>query len=131
MEAPVRIGGAIRIGAPGIIQCNARAEGRFRAVHRLTESQPPTAAPPADQHLRMAEAIVISMKGATAAKKQKKVKFANHNKMKILAACGLHEGEQDQVPPTNNKITKDGRTCSAIRDAMELECRCKTVWCSC
>jgi hypothetical protein len=38
------------------------------------------AAPPVDQHLRMAEAIVTGMKSATAAEKEKKEKFAGHER---------------------------------------------------
>ena len=47
----------------------------------------------------MAEAIVIGKKGATTAEKEKKEKFDIHEKMKILVACGLHEGEWDLVLP--------------------------------
>ena len=51
---------------------------RFRAVDRLTESQPLAAAPPANQRLRVAEAVVIGLKGATdAAKKEKKEKLSD------------------------------------------------------
>ncbi len=75
----------------------------------------------------MAEAIVIGMKGASAAEKDEKEKFATHEKCKILAACGLHEGEWDQVPPIYDKIAEDGRTRSAVRDAMEQEHRATTM----
>ena len=75
----------------------------------------------------MAEAIVIGMKGATAAEKEKKEKFAAHEKVKLLAACGLCEGEWDLVPPIYNKITEDSRTRAAVRDAMELEYRSTTM----
>ena len=47
--------------------------------------------------------------------------------MKILAACGLHDGERDLAPPIYDKIAEDGRTCSAVRDAMELEYRSATM----
>ena len=75
----------------------------------------------------MAEAIVIGMKGATAAEKEKKEKFAAREKVKLLAACGLREGEWDLVPPIYNKITEDSRTRAAVRDAMELEYRSTTM----
>ena len=42
---------------------------------------------------------MIGMKGATAAEKEKEEKFAVHEKVKILAACGLCKGEWDLVPP--------------------------------
>ena len=48
--------------------------------------------------------------------KEKEQKPANHEKLKILAACRLHEGEWDQVPPTHeDNTTEDGRTCLATR----------------
>ena len=75
----------------------------------------------------MAEAIVIGMKGATAAEKEKKEKFAAHEKGNILAACGLHEGEWDLLPPIYDKITEDGRARAALRDTMELEYRSTTM----
>ena len=61
---------------PKGVDYNSWAEGRFHAVYRSMAGPPP---PPAeastsDQHLQMAEAIVIGMKGATAAEKEKKVK---------------------------------------------------------
>ena len=83
--------------------------------------RPPAAAPSNDQHLQMTEAIVVSMKGATAAEKEKKEKFASHKKVKILAACGLYKGEWDIVPLIYEKITEDGRTCSAVQDIMQLK----------
>ena len=49
-----------------------------RPKDRMAGSQPPAAAPPVDQHLRMAEAIVIGAKDAAAAEKKKKEKLANH-----------------------------------------------------
>ena len=53
-----------------------------RVVLLVAGSQPPPpAAPPVDQHPRMAEAIVIGTKGATAAKKEKKEKFASASDM--------------------------------------------------
>ena len=67
------------------------------------------------------------MKGATAAEKEKEEKFAVHEKVKILAACSLHEGEWDLVLPIYDKTTEDGRTHSAVRDAMELEYRSTTM----
>jgi hypothetical protein len=70
----------------------------------------------------MAEAIAVGMKGATAAEKKKKEKFDNLEKLRILAACGLHKGAWDRVPPVCGKITKSGRTCLAVREAIELEC---------
>jgi hypothetical protein len=107
---------------------NAWAEGRFRAVYRMAGPQPLPAAPPVNQSAdKMAKAIVIGMRGATAAAKDKKEKFANQEKVKILAACGLHEGEWDQVPPIYDKITADGRTRSSVREAMELEYRGTTM----
>lgn len=46
--------------------------------------------------------------------------LATHKKVKILAGCcGLHKGEWNQAPPIYDKITKDGRTKVAVRDAME------------
>ena len=55
------------------------------------------AAPPAvDQHLRMAKAIMIGMKGATAAKNEEEEKVASHEKVKILAACSLHQRQVGQ-----------------------------------
>ena len=83
-------------------QAGGTSPGEPAATHGPEEdsctagSQPPAAAaPPVDQRLKMAEAIGIGMKGAAAAKKEKKEKFANHEKVKILAACGLHEGKWD------------------------------------
>jgi hypothetical protein len=67
------------------------------------------------------------MKGATAAEKEKKEKFATHKKLKILAACGLHEGEWDEVPPIYDKFTEDGRTHLAIRAPMEQVYRATTM----
>jgi hypothetical protein len=67
------------------------------------------------------------MKSATAAEKDKKEKFATHEKLKILAACGLHEGKWDQFPPIYDKITEDGRTRAAVRDSMEQEYRATTM----
>ena len=90
-------------------------------------SPPPAAAAVGSQHLQMAEAIVIGMKGAMAAEKERKEQFASHEKVKILAACGLHDGERDLAPPIYDKIAEDGRTCSAVRDAMELEYRSATM----
>ena len=115
---------------PRGVDYNAWAEGRFKAVYRIAGPLPPpqaAAATVGDQHLRMAEAIVVGMKGATAAEKEKKEKFAIHEKVKILAACGLHEGEWDLVPPIYDKITEDGRTRTAVRAAMELEYRSTTM----
>ena len=61
---------------------------KVRSMQWLVCSQPlPSAAPLTDQHLRMAKAIVIGMKDATAAEKEE---FASHKKVKILLACGLH-----------------------------------------
>ena len=58
---------------PWKIDDNSWAEGRFCAVYRMAGPLPPPAAAPAsDQHLQMAEAIVIGMKGATAAEKESK-----------------------------------------------------------
>ena len=99
------------------VVCNRWAKGRFRAVYGIAGPPLPSQAPAAvagDQHLRMAEAIVVGMKGATAAEKERKEKFATHEKVKILAACGLHEGEWDLVPPIYDKITEDGRTRAAV-----------------
>ena len=112
------------------VDYNLWAEARFQAVYRIAGPPPPPpamAAASGDQHLRMAEAIVVGMKGATAAEKDKKEKSAVHEKVKILAACGLHEGEWDLVPPIYDKITEDGRTRSAVRAAMELEYRSMTM----
>jgi hypothetical protein len=82
----------------------------------MAERQTATAAaPPADQHLRMGEAIAIGMKGATAAESGTK------EKLKCLAACGLNEGEWDQVPLICVKMTEDGRTRSAVRDGVGQE----------
>jgi hypothetical protein len=62
------------------------------------------------------------------AEKDKKEKFATHEKLKILAACGLHEGEcWDQVPHIYDKITEDGRTRATVRDSMEQEYRATTM----
>ena len=59
---------------------------------------PPAAVTASDQHLRMAEAIVIGMKSAMAAEREKKERFASHKKVKIFMACGLYQGEWDLVP---------------------------------
>jgi hypothetical protein len=110
-------------------QYNDWAQGRFRLVYRMADNRQPAAAaaPPVEDHnLRMAEAIVIGMKSATAAEKDKKEKFATHEKLKILVACGLHEGEWDQVLPIYDKITEDG-TRAAVRDSMEQEYRATTT----
>jgi hypothetical protein len=70
-------------------QYNDWAQERFRLIYRMADRQPAAAsAPTGDHNLRMAEAIVIGMKSATAAEKDKKEKFATHEKLKILAACG-------------------------------------------
>jgi hypothetical protein len=82
---------------------NQWADGIFCAVYRLAKRPPAGAAPHQDYDQRMAEAIIIGMKGATAAEKEKQKKFANHEKLKILAACGLQEGDWDQVPPFMTK----------------------------
>jgi hypothetical protein len=71
---------------------NAWAEGRFRAVYRLAKSQATAVAPPVDQHLRMAEAIVTRMKSATASKKEKKEKFARRSRFLQLAASTKANG---------------------------------------
>ena len=99
-------------------------------VRHVAGSQPPpTAAPSVDQRLpRVAEAIVMGMKGATAAKTKRKERFASHEKVKILAAGGPHKGEFDQVPPICDKITEGGRThLAAIRDTTKLERRATSV----
>jgi hypothetical protein len=78
----------------------------------------------------MAEAIVLGMKGATATateRDKKEEKFAAHEKSKILAACGLHQGEWDQVALVCDKTNEDGRTRAAVRDAMEQDHRTTTV----
>ncbi len=75
---------------------NAWAGGRFKAVYRLPKAPRPAAAAGSgsslDHTLKMAQAIVIGMQGATAAEKEKKEKFNEQERSKILAACGLHEG---------------------------------------
>jgi hypothetical protein len=71
----------------------------------------------------MAQAIVIGMRGAAAAEKEKKEKFNEQERSKILAACGLHEGDWDMVPPINKKTTENGRTSGAVRGALEQECK--------
>jgi hypothetical protein len=55
----------------------------------------------------MAEAIVLGMKGATAAEKEKKEKYAAHEKVKI-PQLRLHEGEWELVPPIYDKIVETG-----------------------
>ena len=105
---------------PRGIAYNAWAERRFRDVHRMDARRPAAAAAPiVDQSQRMAEAIVIGMKGASAAEKEKKEKHAPYERSKILAACGLHEDEWASVPAIYDKITLDGRTRTAVRNAME------------
>lgn len=109
---------------PRGIAYNAWAEGRFRAVYRMAARHPAAAAAPIiDQSQRMAEAIVIGMKGASAAEKEKKEKYAPYERSKILAACGLHEDEWTSVPAIYDKITLDGRTRTAVRNALEQEYR--------
>jgi hypothetical protein len=80
---------------------NKWAKGWFQVVYRMAGQPPPSGGesqPAGDQSQRMAEAIVQGMKGATAAEKEKKEKYSAHKKVKILAACGLHEGEWEHVP---------------------------------
>jgi hypothetical protein len=105
------------------------AEHRFAAVYRILP-QPPEAggAPPAPAnetpggpHANLAEAIIIGMRGASEAEREKKDKYAAHEKLKILAACGLHPDEWDQVPPIYSKICEDGRSVAAVRSVMEQE----------
>jgi hypothetical protein len=104
---------------------NEWAQGWFRAGCCTVQRQPaPATAPPVDQHSRMAKAAGVGMKGATAAKKDQKEKFATHGKLKILAACGLHKGE---CPLVCDKTTEDSRTRSAVHDGMEQEHRTTTV----
>ena len=50
---------------------NKWADGRFCVVYCMTGSQPAAAMLPVDQCLRMAETIVISMKGTTTVEKEK------------------------------------------------------------
>jgi hypothetical protein len=103
------------------------ATHRFKAVYRIA---PPTVAvPPAvsggatDPNAAIAAAIVAGLQGASQAERDKKEKYAYHEKLSILAACGLHPGDWNQVPPIYNKITQDGRTVSAVRVALEQEYR--------
>jgi hypothetical protein len=95
-------------------QHNAWPEGRFKAVCRLPEAPRPAAAAGSgsslDHALKMAQAIVIGMQGAAAAEKEKKEKFNEQERLKTLAACGLHEGAWDMVPPICEKMTENGKT---------------------
>ena len=75
-----------------------------------------------DQYLRMAEAIVIGMKGTiSAGKKKKKEKLTSQEKVKILAGCDLTWRQVGSSAPNLRLDHQGGRTRSAIQDAMELE----------
>jgi hypothetical protein len=67
----------------------------------------------------MAAAIVKGMQGASEAERDKKEEIAYHEKLSILAACGLHPDNWDQVPPIYPTISQDGRSVSTVRVAME------------
>jgi hypothetical protein len=109
------------------------AEQRFAAVYRIRTAPgggpvpAPAPAPPggeapgAGPHALLAEAIITGMKGASEVERQKKDKYAAHEKLKILAACGLHPDDWDQVPPIYGKICEDGRSVAAVRASMEQE----------
>ena len=49
-----------------------------------------------------------------------KWKVPSHKKVKIIAACGLHEGKWDQVLRIYVKITGGRRACLSIKGTMEL-----------
>jgi hypothetical protein len=78
-------------------------------------------APGASQCALLAEAIITGMKGASEVECEKKDKYAAHEKLKILAACGLHSDDWDQVPPIYGKIFEDGRSVADVQSAMEQE----------
>jgi hypothetical protein len=102
------------------------AKRRFQTVFKMPNQAPgpaPGATPPVIDNTIMAEAIVKGMQGASEAEREKKEKFADHEKMAILAACGLNPTQWDEVPPIYDKICKDGRTKSAVRATMEQEYR--------
>jgi hypothetical protein len=70
----------------------------------------------------MAVAIVKGIQAASEEERDKKDKFAYHEKLSILAACGLHPDDWDQqVPPIYATLLQDGRSVSAVRVAMEQE----------
>jgi hypothetical protein len=110
---------------------NAWAKARFSNVFGIrsdTPNPPAGGAPaPAMDTSHLAEAIITGMRGASEAERDKKEKFADHERMAILAACGLNPDQWDQVPPIYDKITKDGRTKAAVRAAMEAEYRETTL----
>jgi hypothetical protein len=85
------------------------------------QQAPAGEAPGASQHALLAEAIITGMKGASEVEREKKDRYAAHEKLKILAACGLHPDDWDQVPPIYGKICEDGRSVAAVRAVMEQE----------
>ena len=104
------------------------ATQRFQSVYKIVP--PPLVAPaPAagggatDPNASIAAAIVAGLQVASQAERDKKEKYAYHEKLSILAACGLHPDDWEQAPPIYNKITQDGRTLSAVRVALEQEYR--------
>jgi hypothetical protein len=103
------------------------ATQRFKAVYNIvppTRGAPPAAGGGAASHsASIAAAIVAGLQGASQAERDKKEKYANHEKLSILAACGLHLGDWNQAPPIYDKISQDGRTLSAVRVALETEYR--------
>ncbi len=58
----------------------------------------------------IAAAIVAGVTGASQLERDKKERYQDHEKLQIMAACGLNPTEWDQVP----QITQDGRTASAV-----------------
>jgi hypothetical protein len=103
------------------------ADQRFKAVYRIRD-EPPAQQPRSqgeegrtEYGAQMAAAIVKGMQGASEAKQDKEDKFAYHEKLSILAACGLHPDDWDQVPPIYATISQDGRSVSVVRVAMEKE----------
>jgi hypothetical protein len=72
--------------------------------------------PGASQHALLAEAIITGMKGASEVEREKKDKYAAHEKLKILAACRLHPDDWDQIPPIyHGKIAMRRRTIRSRR----------------
>ena len=62
---------------------------------------------------RQSRSIVIGMEAGaiTTTIKERDEKFADHEKLKILAACVLHKGEWNQVTPIyEDKVTEERRT---------------------
>jgi hypothetical protein len=55
------------------------------------------------------------MKGATEDEQEKKEKYAAHEKLTILAVCGLYKNEWEYIPPIYSKFcVVDGRMLPAV-----------------